>query len=143
MGPQIYGVSGRKADKYIRITFDIKRLRESRIVNFTGYSWSDSKWQIGMTMLRNSGSKVVVHDSDYLACDEYIETLKANKHEVVFVLGKSNDWRNQTHPMSKCAASNKRIRNAFKKLKAAGVKVRKFQDLSALTRYLDKAVQGE
>lgn len=142
MGPQLYAAPA-NGGKIIQTNISIERLRESRVINFTGYSWVDQKFQFGISLLKNSCNKLVVHDSDYLGITEYAEILKANGHEVIFVLGKSNDWRRQTHPFSRAAASNKRIRSAFALLKEAGVKVRKFQDLGALTRYLDKAVQGE
>ena len=142
MGPQLYAASGRKQDKYVEVNFSIKRLRESRIFNFTGYAWVDQKYQIGIQALKVHRSKTVIHDSDYLAIDEHAEVLKNQGHEVVFVLNEREfSVKNIMMPtgrFSRASASNKRMRAAFEKLKARGVRVRKFKCLKALTRYLDK-----
>ena len=147
MGPQIYGTTGKLADKYIEVSISINRLRTSPIVNFTGFSWCDQKYGFAMSMLRNSWCKTIVHDSDYLGLAEYAEVLKERDHEVVFILNKREfsvrniSDRTNGH-FSTASASNKRIRKAFEKLKSAGVRVRKFRTLATLERYLIAKAKG-
>lgn len=141
IGPQMFS-HPKKGSKYISINFDLEHLRTKKIMNYTGYVWSDIKFQIGLNYLRSCTGMTIIHDSDFLAVSDYIDFLLNNKHEVVFVLRPTEDYRKSDSPLSPkiATASNKRIRMAYDRLKKAGVKVKKFKSMKALEKYLDKKV---
>lgn len=140
IGPQIYG-EPKSGERYISVNIDINQLRTSPFINFTGYAWVDQKFGFGMSLIKNSGRKVIIHDSDFLGLDSYAEILKAQKHTVCFVL-QPKEWSvknmRERGVFGGAPASNKRIRNAYNKLKSLGVSVKKFQNPLALERYLLK-----
>lgn len=147
IGPQIYSIP-QKGKRCVSINIDLDHFRAKRILNLTGYIWSDQKFGIAMNMIRNSRGLTLVHDSDYLGLREYGEVLKDREHEVLFVLApkdrtlKTLGRRDMPYcsPLSPGipTASNARIRKAYDRLKEAGVKVKKFRSMDAMEKYLVK-----
>jgi hypothetical protein len=147
IGPQVYA-SPKKGKKRISINMDLDHVLESRIINFTGYAWSDQKFGLVMSLLKNSRKFRIVHDSDYLGLSDHAAILREMNHEVLFVLAPKDRTRKNImsrdlpycSPLSPgiATASNARIRKAHDRLKEAGVKVKKFKSMAALAKYLSK-----
>lgn len=141
IGKPIYGPS--KCGKSVQVNIDINEMRDLRVVNLTCYAYVDQKYKFARSILEHSFNRTVITDTDYVGFDEMIELLLKNKHTVCFVLA-PREWSVQrmgdrtNTVFGGAPASNARIRKAFNKLKAAGVKVKKFQNPMALQRYLQK-----
>lgn len=141
LGTQVYQKPGR-GQKCIQIRLNLDE-RYTHALNFTGYAYSDHKYQLVKNILNMQ--TVIVTDNDLISHDDYINQL--NPHvTIVFVFCPEKTKRSKYRVTSNiafngCGASKKRLQNAMKKLKNQGFKTRLFTSEETVLNYLAKRSQ--
>lgn len=100
-----------------------------RVINFTGYSFSEARYKLMANLLQNGAfQELVVTDSDRISYDDLITKLK-KKHTVLIFF---NDMKEENH------CSKKRVQKAVAKLKKIGVKVVYRASVESANSWLEK-----
>ena len=98
--------------------------RSCNVLNFTGYVWTDVKYGLGKTLIKQYD--YIATDSDLIAHDDYISELKP--YATIFVIAAGT-------PIS---ASKGRLKKAIEKLKANNLKVKYFASSESFDKFITK-----